>query len=292
MKPMNRSAGEAMAAELPSMSRRNLLLGMAAASTAAAVAVAPHAHGAVVSKANDVSVDQAENPELIAAYDAFDVACAELKEARDSLEWLADEWRHQWPLAPEELLLGANAQDGRYILPAERDIIGRYLVRDTSDLTKRLAPKFRRENRKTCFVLRTADEERDLLKRWVQSKPTGRTEKALERNRAYRIKAIQECELRIQLAEQYEAETARLREVSGADAARQSVRDADARLRKAADDVSKCEARTLIGLGMKADALTVTTGELLKLTKSDATPLGQLSRFVTSVAEVAGRASA
>ncbi|MDK4726406.1 hypothetical protein [Rhizobium phaseoli] len=274
------------------VSRRALLLGFTAASAITVVAVAPNAQGAVVSPELGISGDQAENPELITAYERFYEACAELKDAKDRLEWLADEWRHQWPLAPEELLLGANAQDGRYILPAERDIIGRYLVRDTSDLTKRLAPKFRRENRKTCFVLRTADEERDLLKRWVQSKPTGRTEKALERNRAYKIKAIQECELRIQLAEQYEAETARLREVSGADAARQSVRDADARLRKAADDVSKCEARTLIGLGMKADALTVTAGELLKLTKSDATPLGQLSRFVTSVAEVAGRASA
>lgn len=292
MKPMNQSADEAMAAELPTMSRRKLLLGMAAASTAAAVAVAPHAHGAVVGNTYNVSVDQAENLELISAYDAFDVARAELKEAQDSLEWLADEWRHQWPLAPEELLLGANAQDGRYILPAERDIIGRYLVRDTSDLTTRLAPKFRRENRKTCFVIRTANEERGHLKRWVQSKPTGRTEKALERNRAYRIKAIQECQLRIQLAEQYEAETARLRRVSGADAARQNESDAYARLQKAADDVSQCEARTIVGLGMKADALMVTASELMKIPKSDSSPLAQLARFVTSVAEVAGRASA
>ncbi|OYD03706.1 hypothetical protein [Rhizobium sp. N4311] len=277
----------AAAEGLPNAKRRTLLFGLAAASTAAAVAVAP---SSVRAQLYDTSGLE-ESAELNSAYNAFCDACAEFKDAQDRLEWLADEWRHQWPLAPEELLLGANAQDGRYTMPAERDIIGRYLVRDTSDLTKRLAPKFRRENRKTCFVLRTADEERGHLKKWTQSKPKGRTAKALERNRAYWLKAIQECELRIQLAEQYEAETARLRRVSGADAARQSVKDADALLRKAADDVSRCEAWTLVGLGMKAEALTVAAGDLLKLTWSDATPLGQLSRFVASVADVAGRAS-
>ncbi|NKJ90530.1 hypothetical protein GFM14_02715 [Rhizobium leguminosarum bv. viciae] len=273
------------------LSRRALLLGLAASSTAAAVAVAPKAHGAVVAR-DGIDSDQVENPELISAYERFYDACGELKEAQYSLEWLADEWRHQWPLAPEELLLGANAQDGRYTMPAERDIVGRYLVRDTSDLTKRLAPKFRREIGKTCFGIRTADEEKERLKRWKRSTPTGRTEKALERNRAYRIKAIRECELRIQLADRYEAETARLRGVSGADAARLRVRDADIRLQKAADEVSQCQARTVAGLAMKADALTVTAGALMKITKSDDSPLGQMARFIESVAEVAGRASA
>ncbi|MBB4255461.1 hypothetical protein FHT69_006345 [Rhizobium sp. BK008] len=292
MKPMNQSAGEAMAIELPSMSRRKLLLGLGAASAAAAVTIAPDALGAAVGQAPGISGDQAENPELIAAYQKFNDACAQLEEVQDALQWLADEWRHQWPLAPEELLLGANAQDGRYTMPAERDIIGRYLVRDTSGLTKRLAAKFRRENRKTCFVIRTADEERELLKRWTRSTPTGRTEKALARNRAYRIKSIRECEFRIQLADRYEAETTRLRGVSGADAARLRVREADILLRKAADEVSKCQACTVAGLAMKADALTVTAGALTKIAKFDESPLGQIARFIESVAEVAGRALA
>ncbi|MGO7438919.1 hypothetical protein ACC674_15515 [Rhizobium ruizarguesonis] len=281
----------ATAEGMPNATRRALLWGLAAASTAAAVAVAPDAHGAIAIEAQALPCDQVENPELILAYQKFYDACADLKEAQDSLEWIADEWRHQWPLAPEELLLGANAQDGRYTMPAERDIIGRFLVRDTSELTKRLAPKFRREIRKTCFVIRTADEERDLLKRWKRSTPTGRTEKALARNRAYRIKAIKECELRIQLADQYEAETARLRGVSGADAARLRVREADIRLQKAADEVSQSQALTVAGLAMKADALTVTASALMKITKSDESPLGQIARFIEAVAEVAGRAA-
>lgn len=280
----------AAAEGLPSATRRTLLFGLAAASTAAAIAVALDAQGADVVRAQSLA-DQAENPELVTAYQEFDAACTELKRAHDELEWLADEWRHQWPLAPEELLLGANAQDGRYPGPAERDIIGRYLVRDTSELTKRLPPKFRRGNPKTCFAIRNADEERKRLEGWRQSTPNGRTEKALARNRAYRIKAIEECELRIQLAERYEAETSRLRKVSGVDAAKLRVAKADTRLLAAANDVSQCQARTLAGLGMKADALAVTAAALIKATEFDTGPLGQLARFVKSVADVAGRAA-
>ncbi|TAX71787.1 hypothetical protein ELI03_08575 [Rhizobium leguminosarum] len=281
----------ATAEGMPNATRRAVLWGLAAASTAAAVAVAPDAHGAIAIEAQALPRDQAENPALILACQKFHDVRAELKEAQDSLEWIADEWRHQWPLAPQELLLGANAQDGRYTMPAERDIIGRFLVRDTSDLTKRLAPKFRRENRKTCFVIRTAAEERDHLKKWKRSTPTGRTEKALAQNRAYRLKAIRECEQRVQLAAQYEAETAHLRDISGADAARLRVRDADICLRKAADEVSQCQTLTLAGLAMKADVLAVAAGDLMELTKCDATPLGQMARFIESVAEVTGRAA-
>ncbi|MBX4954277.1 hypothetical protein HJB76_02050 [Rhizobium lentis] len=279
----------AAAEGLPNSTRRALLFGLAVASTTAAIAVAPGAQGADLVQTQALAV-QAENPELVTAYQKFDAACADLKRAHDELEWLADEWRHQWPLAPEELLLGANAETGRYTVPAERDIIGRYLVRDTSELTKRFPAKFRREFRNTCFTLRTSQDERERLQTWLQRTPTGRTAKSLEENRAFRLKAMQECELRIHLAEQYEAETARIRRISGADAAQQRVKDADAQVYEAADEVSRCQARTITGFKMKADALAITASGLITLTGSDS-PLGQIARFVNSVAEFAGRAS-
>ncbi|MBX4911214.1 MULTISPECIES: hypothetical protein [Rhizobium] len=279
----------AAAEGLPCATRRALLFGLAAASTTAAIAVAPDAQGADVVQTQSLA-HQAENPELVTAYQKFNAACTELKKAHDELEWLADEWRHQWPLAPEELLLGANAQDGRYTVPAERDIIGRYLVRDTSELTKRFPAKFRREFRKTCFTLRTSQDERERLRTWLQRTPTGRTAKSLEESRAFRLKAMKECELRIQLAERYEAETTRIRRISGADAAQQRVKDADAQVYEAADEVSRCQARTVAGFKMKADALAITASGLITLTGSDS-PLGQIARFVNAVAEFAGRAS-
>ncbi|PDS45376.1 hypothetical protein CO662_36740 [Rhizobium anhuiense] len=277
---------------LPNTTRRALLWGLAATSTAAAVAVAPDAHGANVVRAPSHACDQAENPELISAYDKFYDACAELKEAQDAFEWLADEWRHQWPLAPEELLLNANAQENRHsTAAAERDIIGRFLLRDTNTVTKRLSREFRGQTRQTCFTLLTSEKARELLDRWERHAPKGRTEKSLARNVAFREEAIKKCTRDIGLAERYEAQTARLRTISGVDAAQARVRDVSTRMRKAADEVSRCDARTMTGLGMKADALTVTASELMKLTESDGTPLGQFARLVKSVAEVAGRAS-
>ncbi len=272
----------AAAEGMPNTTRRNLLIGLATASTAAAVAVAPKAHGA--DAAGEL---QAENPELIAAYSRFVDARTKLAEAKDALEWLADEWKHRWPLAPEEILMGANAQDGRYTtLPAERDIIGRYVLRNTSDLTQRLSARFRRELDRTCFSLATSAQEKERLERWRNQKITGRTEKALARNQAFADKSIRECELRLQLAERYEAETGRLRELSGVEAAQKLVKESEKSLLRAADDISFIPAHTPVGLCLKADALEPGAGRILELSIGDCTGLGHIARFVQSVRQV------
>ncbi|MBY5788694.1 hypothetical protein [Rhizobium leguminosarum] len=281
----------ATAEGMPDATRRALLFGLAAASTAAAVAVAPDAHGAGALSLPGLH-EPAESPELISAYQSFCDACIDLKEAHQAREWLADEWKHRWPLAPEALLWGANAQHGSYLDDGERDIIGRFIMRDTADLTKRMSAKFRRATPRTCFSILTSSRAREIVEKWKRSSPTGRTEKSRVRHQLFRDKMIREYETNIGLAEQYETETARLREISGADAARLRVKEADDRLLKAANEVSQCPAYTVAGLGMKADALAVTASALMKITKSDESPLGQIARFIESVAEVAGRASA
>ncbi|MGR9169613.1 hypothetical protein [Rhizobium sp. KDH_Rht_773_N] len=263
------------------VSRRALLLGLAAASTVAAVAVAPEARGGETTVTTTALI---ENPELVTAYDKFQAACVELKAAVNDMEWLADEYRHRWPLAPEELLLNANAQDNRFsTVAAERDIVGRFLLRDTSVLTKRLPRKFREIEPKTCFTLLTTEKAHELLERWRQHVPTGRTEKSLDRNRAFREAAIRDCERDLALAVQYEAETSRLRKEAGADAAIKRVKDADKRVSAAAAEISFLPALTLEGLWMRASAANVGAYELIRLVSEDSTPLGQLARLVTSV---------
>lgn len=278
---------QAAAEGMANTTRRNLLIGLATTLTAAAVVIGPKAHAA------DPEVEiQAENPELIAAYTRFTDARSELAEAKDALEWLADEWKHLWPLAPEEMLMGANAQDGRYsTLPAERDIIGRYIMRDKSELTKRLSPKFRQEGGRTCFSLATSAQEMELLERWKKRKITGRTEKALARNQALANKSIKEGEVRIKLAEQYEAETASLRKLSGVEAAQQRIEEITASVLRAADDISFLPALTAIGLCMKADALETTAGKILELTIDECSGLGHIARFVKSVRQVSEAAA-
>lgn len=266
------------------VSRRALLLGLAAASTVAAVAVAPEARG---EETTITAPAPAENPELVAAYDNFQAACIELKTAVNDLEWLADEYRHRWPLAPEELLLNANAQENRFsTVVAERDIIGRFLLRDTSVLTKRLARNFRESTPETCFTLLATEKAREMLKRWEQHVPTGRTEKSLARNRAFREEAIRDCERDLALAARYEAETSRLRKEAGADVALKRVKDADEKVNAAAAEVSFLPALTLEGLRMKASAANVGASELKRLVSEDSTPLGQLARLVTSVLQL------
>lgn len=267
------------------VSRRSLLLGMAAASTSAAVAVVPTpARPASKSAATPVG----ENPELVAAYDRFTEAWAELKTAKANLDWLADEWRHRWPLAPEEILLNANAQNDFHVPPgAETDIVGRCLLRDTSTLTKRLSRDFRGKARQTCFTLRTSEKAREMRDRWERTVPKGRTEKSLARNRAFREEAIRECTRDLALAEQYEAETARLRNESGVALVLQRVKDADRKLNATAAEVSFLPALTLEGVGMKATAASIGAHELIKLiVVEDKSPLGQIARLVGSVLQV------
>ncbi|MDC9808427.1 hypothetical protein [Rhizobium binxianense] len=267
------------------VSRRSLLLGMAAASTSAAVAVVPTpARAASESAATPVG----ENPELVAAYDRFAKAWAELKTAKGNLDWLADEWRHRWPLAPEEILLNANAQNDFHVpAGAETDIVGRCLLRDSSTLTKRLSRDFRGKARQTCFTLRTSEKAREMRDRWERTVPQGRTEKSLARNRAFREEAIRECTRELALAEQYEAETARLRAESGVAMVLQRVKDADRKLNATAAEVSFLPALTLEGVGMKATAASIGAHDLIKLVVlEDKSPLGQIARLVGSVLQV------
>lgn len=128
--------------------RRKFLAGAAVASLpvtagASAAATAIQAEAAT-------SAPIAENPELLAAYARLQDAQFELREAKDSLEWIADEWRHLWPLAPEELLGPADADRHMGHAVGETDIIGNFILRDCSTLTKRLSPQFRKVDRRDC----------------------------------------------------------------------------------------------------------------------------------------------
>lgn len=101
---------------------------------------------------------------MVEAYQRFLRARTELTSAKDALEWLADEWRHLWPLAPEEILDGANAD--RFSSSqeaAEKDILGRFIHRDTTPLTKRLTRSMRNESPRLCFSIYTPERTRERI---------------------------------------------------------------------------------------------------------------------------------
>lgn len=72
------------------LSRRNLLLGLAASATAATVA--------------DAAVAPQENPELLAMADALPAVVAEYVAARENVRAIVAEWSPQWPVPGEEII--------------------------------------------------------------------------------------------------------------------------------------------------------------------------------------------
>lgn len=256
------------------VTRRRVLLGLGAATASAAVVVAPS-----IAKAETVA--RKENPELLKAHTALKDARKEFEEAKDALTWIADEWKHLWPLAPEALLGCGHVDQAGRNEDAERDIIGRYIKRDTSDLTRRMSSaKFRRENPSICFAVMSPEEASELLEFWKSRVPKGRTEKALATNKATREKFIIDLEEKLILAHRYRAETEAIRKAAGVQEAKDRIETAKKHVRQVGIDISNIEAFTLEGLCIKVDALT--ENPLVGFDHIGGTP-GEVARFLEAV---------
>jgi hypothetical protein len=82
------------------LSRRNLLLGLAASATAASVA--------------DAATSPQENPELLSLADALPAVLAEYVAARDKVRAIVAEWSPQWPIPSEQIIcFGQGCKDYR-----------------------------------------------------------------------------------------------------------------------------------------------------------------------------------
>ncbi|MBB6410828.1 hypothetical protein [Mesorhizobium sangaii] len=99
---MPNTSVRAAAEGMPEINRRRLLLGLAAASTAAAITVAPDAHSAPL----------AENPTLVQLGNALPDVEARYVATRDTVTAIIKEWSARWPAAPKVLIeSGFNKQD-------------------------------------------------------------------------------------------------------------------------------------------------------------------------------------
>lgn len=235
--------------------RRTMLRGLAAATAATAAPVA------AVAATSIVPVDGPhESPELVAAYRELIASIAERKAATDALDWLAAEYRHLWPLAPEELLSGANAHRHDCRNLAERDIAGRYIMRDVATMTKTVSRRFREANVSTCFSVDTSDQIAEWLERWRANTPKGRTVTALARATERRRDMINKLEGKLALAKRYEAETDKLIKAAGALAKRDREAQADRRFILAVYTIERIPALTMAGVWMKADAKRAWSG--------------------------------
>lgn len=277
-------AGEAM-----STTRRSFLSALPGLAAASAIPTVIAVDGRTAHAApgpSPIVAGPRENPDLLRAYDELIAARAEMAEAQDALMWLADEWRHLWPLAPEELLWGFNAhRDYGRNDKAERDIIGRFMMRDTADLTKRLSRKYREKNEKQCFQVITSTEAEEHITNYSRQTPKGRTEKALDRNRVWLQDSIAIWEKRLDLALAYESETARLIEASGVRQVQLRMAYADRQVFRCCAAISMTPAFTHEGLCIKARVLQ--SNELFGNTIATGGILAEIAQFIQSVLDVA-----
>lgn len=286
--------GEAMPAEKkthlsPNLTRRRALGLLAAASVPPTAVVAVVAVAAGQRNETSQVSGFAENPALMAAYDRFLAARAEVAAAEDALEWLVDEWRHLWPLAPAEILGFPNADE--YTARAERDIAGRIIKRRTADLGRKANRHLVERYPETCFQVYSPELLQEVIERWEKPR-TGKTEKALARNLAEQAKVLAEYRRKHRLSEEYHAETARLWEASGVEDVKQRIKVAKKALDKACSDVSYEPARTVEGLRLKADVLQVQDDGMAPYMSTKGGALGGMARFIDATLEVIGRTSA
>lgn len=234
------------------LTRRSLL------GSAPAFAVAVATPAVVLASENISFAAEGDDSTLFGFLAGYREAQADLAKVNSELEWIAAEWKHLWPLAPEELLGMPFAH--RYVAPhcgakAERDIAGNFMMRDVTTLRARLSKKRRAEGGTECFGVATSDSVAEDLARWRANVPKGRTAKSLAKNQKFRLERIRLLERNHALALAYEAETARLRQVSGADAAAERFDHFTAASYALSEAVMRQPANTLEGLAAKAELL-------------------------------------
>lgn len=267
--------------------RRTFLGGVAAASLPATAGACGAATAIQAEAAAPAAV--AENPKLLDAFERLTSAQAELAEAKSALEWIADEWRHRWPLAPESILGLANA-DSAYGSreDAERDIIGRYLRRDTSGLKDRLSARMRSNSPTLCFSVPTVEAIEEKIRGVQEWKNRGRTEATREKQRLAAARLIEKFNKDIELSREYYAETDRLRKAAGVAEAKARIERAKHAYFLASSDVSHLPAFGPEGRKIKLAAL-VGSGFLDDFSKTPGI-IGEMARFIQAEYEMKRRA--
>jgi hypothetical protein len=278
----------AAAEGMPNFNRRTFLRGTGSAIAVAGAGVAPAVATA------DAPAVAPQSEELQRLGQLLVDSLAERAAAEAEIARIADEWRDRWPLAPEALLgstiRGTALDDSMW--RAERDIAGDVLERDVSLLTERLTKEQRAEfaGKRLAFYVWKRSSIVDELERLREREPAGRTVKALARNRAWRAKAITRAKTKLNLVKSYEAEAARLLQVSGMNAAKARLAKAEANVLSVRKAISNADARSPADLWKKAE---VVRDELKEHTYdwSEMFPGTSLDRLQRLVFAVAGAAS-
>lgn len=209
--------------------RRALLLGLAAASTAAATG------GAAATVGHIPAVDGAatENPELLRMAEELPGLCSEYRSAREAYEAIVTDTKPIWPMAPDEIFwLGWEGD-------LERDVTGAALVRPGEEEAHRIG-------KPSAFVW-----EQECCREAMQKKSMMRS----KRERAYRREKLAAAEKAEKMAEDYWAACERVRQASGIEPARERKAAAREALREHVSAILAGREQSMAGVVIKAQAL-------------------------------------
>lgn len=257
---MNRpiqAAGEAM----PIMNRRSLLMGLAAASVAAA---GPTTASAVTSAA------VAENEELLRLGNELPAASEAFFDARDKRRAIIAEWSPKWSVAPEALII----RGGGAFSQSEMSLTGKGILRDGN--------KWPHKVMTTEGLAWGIDRSKRVLKgKTVDKKKVGGlTRKDWEDRLAEDLADYA-------IAEEYEARCQQIRDASGYEAINAALDLATKSLVSIIAAIMAQPERTMAGIVIKAQALSL-TGEDNVFFQTCFDGRKWASEFSASVLKIAG----
>ncbi|WJR67255.1 hypothetical protein QTA58_00330 [Neorhizobium sp. CSC1952] len=226
---------QAAAEGLPSIHRRRLLMGLAAASATAAAMTAPDA------AASAVVTSAQENPELVRLGDQWHAMADELVAARAALQQIVNEWSPKWPAAPEALVYNGWNTDNY-----ERDLQG-HAVQGGSPYSG---------SRGRC-VRSVEDIAYDIrFAEGILRNKTFAHRKKVQRltREQWEVKLAEDYEL-IGVARDYEAQCQRIRAASGVEAATKRYLEAEFALMELIKQVVSVSETSMIGIIIKAQVM-------------------------------------
>ncbi|WP_146148970.1 hypothetical protein [Pseudaminobacter soli (ex Li et al. 2025)] len=205
------------------------------------------------------------NPELVALVSKLRDAKAERDAAKDAKEWLVDEWRHLWPLAPEEITLrGCTEWDDC----REVDMAGSPVIRPGEKYARRLR------------------SIKDLG--WFIDFRTSHIEKARsEKARLQRIAKLDEEKRVLRLGEEYYTAIERVKDASGIHAADARIKTAGRAVTHLCKQIMAVQAKSPACLAIKAEAVEVWCEVHTYLLKDDDGIFGWPCRLASDILNVA-----
>lgn len=205
------------------LSRRNLLMGLAASATAATVA--------------DAATAPEENPELVAMADALPAVLAGYVAARENVRAIVADWSPQWPVPDQEIICyGAGCKDYRGI-----DGRGIKLPWGKSDLMR--MPQL---GTPEYFAASAANHEAEAARK---------ASTVSKRGLKFHLAWAKRDRANIEPARVYWSEVDRLTKASGIEVAKARLATAEAALKAAVDRIMTTDDWTIAGTVIKAQAL-------------------------------------